>query len=302
MTMKPEFLKGIMPALLTGFTDDGSNIDSTRVRMLAAHLMKQGVHGLYVGGSSGEMLLCSVEERKTLLEAVLAETQKRVTVIAHVGCTGTRETLELARHAEKAGADALSSVTPLYFAYTFEDVKNYYIALAAETSLPVIIYNIPARTGMTLNAAQLHELLSIPNIAGMKFTSSDFFLLERLRADHPDKIFYNGSDEMLLSGLAAGADGGIGTTYNFQADRMLEIYRLYHEGKMQEALAVQSKANKIIESILKLGVLPACKDLLAIGGMPYGKCRAPFTPLNDENRALLEKAALENLGANFMLN
>ena len=300
--MKPEFLKGIMPALLTGFTDDGSAIDTARVGTLVKHLMKQGVHGLYVGGSSGEMLLCSVEERKTLLEAVLAETRKKITVIAHVGCTGTRETLELARHAEKAGADALSSVTPLYFAYSFEDVKNFYIALAAETSLPVIIYNIPARTGMTLNADQLHELLTIPNIAGMKFTSSDFFQLERLRADHPDKIFYNGSDEMLLSGLSAGADGGIGTTYNFQANRMLDIYRLYHEGKMQEALAVQSQANKIIASVLKYGVMPACKELLTIGGLPYGRCRAPFTPLSAEKRALLEKDAAENLGINFMLD
>ena len=300
--MKPEFLKGIMPALLTGFTDDGNAIDTTRVRKLAAHLMKQGVHGLYVGGTSGEMLLCSVEERKELLEAVLAETQKKITVIAHVGCTGTRETLELARHAEKAGADALSSVTPLYFAYSFEDVKNFYIALAGETSLPVIIYNIPARTGMTLNAGQLDELLAIPNVAGMKFTSSDFFLLERLRADHPDKIFYNGSDEMLLSGLSAGADGGIGTTYNFQANRMLDIYRLYHEGKMQEALAVQSQANRIIVSVLKYGVMPACKEILSIGGLPYGKCRAPFSALREDKRAMLEKEALENLGAGFMLD
>lgn len=300
--MKPEFLKGIMPALLTGFTDDNTAIDCTRVRSLVRHLMEQGVHGLYVGGSSGEMLLCSVEERKQLLEAVLAQTQKKITVIAHVGCTGTRETLELVRHAAMAGADAVSSVTPLYFAYSFADVKHYYEAIAAASDLPVIIYNIPARTGMTLNADQLHELLTIPGIAGMKFTSSDFFLLERLRADHPDKIFYNGSDEMLLSGLSAGADGGIGTTYNFQAHRMLAIYNLYHEGKMQEALAVQSQANRIIKTVLKYGVMPACKELLNIGGLPYGICREPFLPLSDADRAALAVEAKENLGENFMLS
>ncbi len=300
--MKPEFLKGIMPALMTGFTDDREAIDDARMKKLTAHLMKQGVHGLYVGGSSGEMLLCSDAERRQLLEDVLSVTEKKITVIAHVGCTGTRETLALARHAEKAGADALSSVTPLYFAYSFTDVKHFYEALAAETSLPVIIYNIPARTGMTLNAAQLHELLSIPNIGGMKFTSSDFFQLERLRADHPDKIFYNGSDEMLLSGLSAGADGGIGTTYNFQADRMLEIYRLYHAGKMKEALAVQSRANRIIESVLKYGVMPACKEILRLGGLDYGKCRAPFTALDDDQIAALAEDVKENLGEGFMLD
>lgn len=300
--MKPDFLKGIMPALLTGFTDDNTAIDCERNRSLVRHLMEQGVHGLYIGGSSGEMLLCSVDERKQLLEAVLAETQKKITVIAHVGCTGTRETLELVRHAAKVGADAVSSVTPLYFAYSFADVKHYYEMIAAASDLPVIIYNIPARTGMTLNADQLHELLTIPGIAGMKFTSSDFFLLERLRADHPDKVFYNGSDEMLLSGLSAGADGGIGTTYNFQANRMLAIYNLYHEGKMQEALVVQSKANSIIKTVLKYGVIPACKELLNIGGLPYGFCREPFLPLSDADKVTLAVEAKENLGENFMLS
>ncbi|MBR5870695.1 MAG: N-acetylneuraminate lyase [Clostridia bacterium] len=299
--MKPEFLKGIMPALLTGFTDDLTAIDITRTRKLVRFLVDSGVHGLYVGGSSGEMLLCSVEERKTLLEAVLAETQKKVTVIAHIGATGTRETCELAAHAEKAGADALSSVTPLYFAYSFADVKQYYVDITKASSLPVIIYNVPARTGMTLNYDQLHELLEIPGVAGMKFTASDFYQLERLRTGHPNHVFYNGSDEMLLSGLAAGADGGIGTTYNFQPDRMLKIYELYQQGKMQEALAVQSQANEIISAVLKYGVMPACKELLKIGGLDYGTCRKPFRPLAEEYKAPLAADAAANLGENFMI-
>ena len=298
--MKPEYLKGIMPALLTGYTDDLSAIDTNRVRTLVRFLMHEGVHGLYVGGSSGEMLLCSVEERKTLLEAVLAETQKKITVIAHIGATGTRESIELARHAEKAGADALSSVTPLYFAYSFADVRQYYVDLTKASSLPVIIYNIPARTGMTLNSEQLHELLMIPGVAGMKFTASDFFQLERLRTTHPDHVFYNGSDEMLLSGLAAGADGGIGTTYNFQAKRMLEIYRLYHEGKMQQALAMQSRANEIIETVIRYGVMPATKEVLRLGGLDYGVCRPPFRPLDEERKVLLEKEVRANLGTDYM--
>ena len=160
--MKPEFLKGIMPALLTGFTDDLTALDTDRIRALVRRLIKAGVHGVYVGGSSGEMLLLSVEERKQLLETVVEEAKGKITVIAHIGATGTRETCELAAHAEKVGADALSSVTPLYFAYSFADVKQYYIDITKASSLPVIIYNIPARTGMTLNFDQLHELLMIP--------------------------------------------------------------------------------------------------------------------------------------------
>lgn len=301
--MAYENLHGILPALMTAFTDDGAHIDRARIRKLVRHLIDSGVHGLYVGGSSGEMLLCSTEERMELLETVLDVTQnagRPVAVIAHVGSAGTRETLALARHAARSGADAVSSVTPFYFSYGFAEVRRFYEELAA-VELPVVIYNIPARTGMTLNEAQLGTLLSIPNVAGMKFTSSDFFLLERLITGHPDKIFYNGSDEMLLSGLAAGAHGGIGTTYNFQPARMLDIYRLYHEGKMTEALANQREANAMIEAVLGYGVLPACKALLKIGGLDYGICRAPFLPLSDEQYTALAHVAAEKLGEGFMV-
>ena len=302
--MKPEFLKGIMPALMTGFTDDHKDISPERIRTLVRFLIRKGVNGLYVGGSSGEMLLCSTDERMKLLETVISETKaadRKVTVIAHVGCNSTRDTILLSKHAEKAGADALSSVTPLYFAYGFPEVYQFYKDIASATSLPVIIYNVPARTGMTLNLDQLHTLLTIPNVAGMKFTASDFYMLERLVTTHPDKRFYNGSDEMLLSGLAAGADGGIGTTYNFQPQRMLSIYRLYKEGKMKEALEVQRKANEIIQSVLKYGVMPACKEVMRIGGLDYGTCRPPYLPLTADQSEGLAKAAKENLGENYML-
>jgi len=299
--MKPENLKGIFPAFMTAFTDDLKGIDTARIRKLARFLIDKGAKGLYVGGSSGEMLLCSVEERKLLLETVMDEVGDRAAIIAHVGCTGTRETAELARHAQAVGAHALSSVTPLYFAYSFADVKQYYKDITAASDLPLIIYNIPARTGMTLSIAQLGELLSIDGVAGMKFTSSDFYMLERLRTQFPDHIFYNGSDEMLLSGLAAGADGGIGTTYNFQLPRLLEIYRLYGEGRMKEALAVQSKVNEMVESIHKFGGIPCSKELITIGGIDYGYCRAPFRPLSEDEKAVLRADADASLGKNYML-
>jgi len=299
--MKPENLKGIFPAFMTAFTDDLTGIDTARIRKLARFLIDKGAKGLYVGGSSGEMLLCSVEERKLLLETVMDEVGDRATIIAHVGCTGTRETIELARHAQAVGAHALSSVTPLYFAYSFEDVKQYYKDITAASDLPLIIYNIPARTGMTLNIAQLGELLSIDGVAGMKFTSSDFYMLERLRTQFPEHIFYNGSDEMLLSGLAAGADGGIGTTYNFQLPRLLEIHRLYNEGRMKEALAVQSKVNEMVASIHKFGGIPCSKELITIGGIDYGCCRAPFRPLSEDEKAVLRADADASLGKHYMM-
>ena len=289
--MKNQKLCGILPALMTAFTEDG--IDCPKVAAHTKKLADAGVHGLYVGGSSGEMILMTEDERKTLLETVMESVGDRLTVIAHVGTTSTRGSLELARHAEKCGAHALSSVTPLYYKYGFREVKHYYERLAGETSLPVIIYNIPALTGTTLTTAQLEEILSIPNVGGMKFTASDFFQLERIRTEFPDKVFYNGSDEMLCSGLAAGADGGIGTTYNFMPKTILAIYNAFRANDAATALKYQSKANEAIALVLKHGVMPASKMLLKLNGTDYGECREPFMPLGEEAIEELSRIKVE---------
>lgn len=288
--MKNQKLTGILPALLTAF--DESGVDTKATGKLVDTLMKAGVDGLYVGGSSGEMVLQSTDERKALLECVMENVAGRGCVIAHVGALSTADTVTLAKHAKSVGADAVSSVTPLYYKYSFREVKAYYTRIAEAAELPVIIYNIPALTGMSLNSAQLGELLSIPGVGGMKFTSSDFYQLERLRTDFPNHVFYNGSDEMLLSGLAAGADGGIGTTYNFQPKRMVEIRKRYLAGDMQGALTLQSTANRAIEVILRNGVIPSTKALLGMLGLDVGLCREPFMPLTEEMLADLRTNAL----------
>ena len=271
-------LYGIMPALMTAF--DGDKIDTTRICELVKKLGNDGVHGIYAGGSSGEMVLCSTDERKELLETVM-ENKGDLAVIAHVGCLSTKDTVELSRHAKACGADAVSSVTPLYYKYSFAEVKNYYKRIAEASELPVIIYNIPGLTGTAYGYDQLCELLEIEGVQGMKFTSSDFFLLNRLVNTYPEKVFYNGSDEMLLSGLAAGAQGGIGTTYNFMPDLMVKIYSLAAEGKIEEAREVQSVANRAIATVLKYGAVPSCKYLISQYGVPYGDCREPFLPLDE---------------------
>lgn len=288
--MKNQKLTGILPALLTAFDDHG--VDTNATAKLVDTLMKAGVDGLYVGGSSGEMVLQSTDERRALLECVMENVAGRGCVIAHVGALSTADTVTLAKHAKAVGADAVSSVTPLYYKYSFREVKAYYARIAEAAQLPVIIYNIPALTGMSLNRDQLGELLSIPGVGGMKFTASDFYQLERLHTDFPDHVFYNGSDEMLLSGLAAGADGGIGTTYNFQPKRMVEIRKRYLAGDMQGALALQTLANRTIEVILRNGVIPSTKALLGMLGLDVGLCREPFMPLTEEMLADLRTNAL----------
>ena len=289
--MKNQKLCGILPAFMTAFSDSG--IEPEKTARHAKHLADCGVHGLYVGGSSGEMLLMTQAERKTLLETVLDAVGDRLTVIAHIGTTSTAAALDLARHAASSGAHALSSVTPLYYRYGFREVKHYYERLADETPLPVIIYNVPALTGAAMSTDQLAEILSIPNVGGMKFTSSDFFQLERLRSAFPDKVFYNGSDEMLCSGLAAGADGGIGSTYNIMPKKILAIYDAFRAGDVKTALARQAEANAVIAKLIRWGVLPACKAVMRLNGFDYGECREPFLPVVPEALGDLASIGLE---------
>lgn len=295
-------LKGIMPALMTAFDTATESISKENTAALVKKLKSAGVHGFYVGGSSGEMVLCSVKERMELLETVM-EASGDLTVIAHTGAMSTADAILLSRHAESSGADAISSVTPLYYKYSFREIKHYYSRLCEAVNIPVIIYNIPALTGTALDFGQLSELLSIDGVGGMKFTSSDFFLLNRLKQEFPDKVFYNGCDEMLLSGLSAGADGGIGTTYNFMPEMFLSIFELFNNGRMKEANAVQSMANKIIAEVVSKGTLSASKQMINFSGLDYGVCREPLLPLDEtEKNELYEKAwqPVENYRNNIM--
>lgn len=296
--MKLEKLTGILPALVTAFDENG--VDTKTTGKLVDKLLGAGVDGMYIGGSTGEMVLQSVAERKALLECVIEAAAGRGAMIAHIGAMTTADTVELAKHAKTAGADAVSSVTPLYYKYTFREIKNYYQRIADAAELPVIIYNIPALTGTVLSGDQLCELLSIPGIGGMKFTSSDFYQLERLRTAFPDHIFYNGSDEMLLSGLAAGADGGIGTTYNYQPERMVNIRKAFLANDIKGARKLQSEANQTIEVILRNGVLVSTKKLLELMGMPVGVCREPIMPLTEEMVADLRENALPLLSTDWL--
>ena len=296
--MKNMKLTGIHPALVTAFDEKG--VDTRTTGKLVDKLFGAGVDGMYIGGSTGEMVLQTVEERKALLECVIEAAAGRGAMIAHVGAMSTADTVELAKHARAVGADAVSSVTPLYYRYTFREVKYYYERIAEAAELPVIIYNIPALTGMVLSAAQLNELLSIPGVSGMKFTSSDFFQLERLRTAFPDHIFYNGSDEMLLSGLVAGADGGIGSTYNYQPKTFVNIRKAFLANDIAAARKYQSEANSTIEVILRNGVLTSTKKLLELMGMDVGLAREPYMPMTEEQIADLKANALPLLDTDWL--
>ncbi|NLG37375.1 MAG: N-acetylneuraminate lyase, partial [Clostridiales bacterium] len=128
-----------------------------------------------------------------------------------------------------------------------------------------------------------------------KHTSSDFYMLNRIKARFPDKLVFNGYDEMFVSGMAMGADGGIGTTYNFMAEKFINMWTLCRQGQYEKARAVQSRANEIIEALLSVGVLPGTKEILRLMGLDVGVCRRPFRTLRDAEREMLRRAAAELL-------
>ena len=282
-------LTGIFTALLTPF-DAQDRIDPAATEALVEFQVRQGVAGLYVGGSSGEAMAQSREERSEYLGLVADATAERLPLIAHVGAVATRDALALSERAADLGYRAISAVTPFYYPFSRPEVMEHYVAIAAGSALPLIIYNFPAVTAeFTLD--ELGTLLAHPGIIGVKHTSTDLFALERLRRRNPGALIYNGYDEMCLAGLCMGAHGAIGTTYNFMGDLFVALARLVAQSRLPEAFALQRMANVVIEAIIACGVMPSSKALLETMGVPGGGSRRPFRSLTAEDRVTLERAA-----------
>lgn len=279
--------KGIYTALLTPF-DKNDNINHAELEKLIMHNLKMGVKGFYVCGSTGEAFMLSTEERKEVMK-IVKETAPDATLIAHIGSIDEREALELALYAEELGYNAISSVTPFYYKFSFEEIKNYYLRLANATSLPMLVYYIPAFSGVNMGVGEISQFLNNEKFLGVKFTSNDFFTLEQCKTNFPNKIVFNGYDEMFLSGLSMGADGGIGSTYNFLADKYVEIQKLFNENKITEAQELQRLVNRIIVILCNIGVIQAEKEVLNQLGLDFGKCRKPFGEVTNEQKELIAR-------------
>lgn len=287
-------LKGIYAALITPFTKSGE-VNYDQLKKIVSHLITNGIDGFYVGGSTAEAFLLSVEERKKILEAVVEENNSRAKVIAHAGSIGTDLTVELALHAKKAGADAISAVTPFYYKFSPEEIVHYYYEIANRTDMPTIIYNFPDLTGFSLSVENVDDLVKNQNIAGVKYTAKDLYALERFKHHHPQLTVFNGFDEVLLYGLMAGADGGIGSTYNFMPQKYRKLMDLFNAGKYDEARQMQHEINDLIDVVAKYGAMATTKEFLTLEGFDCGICRSPFKPLSDEAKADIKKAFNEKL-------
>ncbi|HDX4394283.1 TPA: N-acetylneuraminate lyase [Enterobacter bugandensis] len=290
-------LRGVMAALLTPFTQQQA-LDKESLRRLVQFNIAQGIDGLYVGGSTGEAFVQNLSEREQVMEIVAEEAKGKITLIAHVGCVSTVESQQLATAAARLGFDAVSAVTPFYYPFSFEEHCDHYRAIIdSADGLPMVVYNIPALSGVKLSLDQINTLVTLPGVGALKQTSGDLFQMEQIRREHPDLVLYNGYDEIFASGLLAGADGGIGSTYNIMGWRYRAIANAVREGDNATAQRLQSECNKVIDLLIKTGVFRGLKTVLHymdVVSVPL--CRKPFAPV-DEKFVPALKALAEQLMA-----
>ena len=286
--------KGIFTALLTPF-DKNNKVNEKELAKLVEFNVKMGVQGFYVGGSTAEAFLLSTDERKQIMDVVKSVAPEK-TLIAHIGSVNELEAQALANHARDLSYDAISSVAPFYYKFSFNEIKNYYFRLAENTGLPMLVYHFPAFSGVNMGINEMSQFLSDDKFLGIKYTSNDFFTMEQCKSTFPSKVVYNGFDEMFLCGLSMGADGGIGSTYNFMADKFVKIRALFKQGKIAEAQEVQKEANRIIAVLCKVGVMQAEKEVLNQLGFDFGVCRHPFGEPTEEQKQLIAKEIIPYVG------
>jgi N-acetylneuraminate lyase len=290
--------EGIIPALYACYDKNGA-VSIPRTKALTQWLIDQGVDGLYVGGSSGECIYQTKDERKAVLEAVMEIAKGKITVIAHIACNNTAESCELAKHAESLGVDAIASIPPIYFKLPPYAIAKYWNDMsAAAPNTEFIIYNIPQLAGVSLTTDLLNEMLKNPMVAGVKNSSpaTQDIQMWRDEAIKQNRSFavFNGPDEQLISGLVMGACGGIGGTYGVMPKLYIKLYQCVKSGDMATALDIQNDCCRIIYKLCTgCGNLYAMiKETLRRMGCPdCGSVRDPLPELAETDGAIVDEAA-----------
>ena len=281
--------RGVMSALVSCI-DENENVKEDSMRRLMNWHLDEGFSGFYLTGGTGEGPILQKETRIEIAEIAKDHIKGRGKLIAHVGAIDLKTATELAKHAGEIGLDAISSVPPFFFGYGEQQIKDYYTALAEASGLPVLIYASPL-SGVNITWDMVDRLMEIPGVIGLKWTNYDYFTMHRIKELKGGNInVINGPDECLLCGLTMGADGGIGATYNVMPKVFSKIYDSYKAGDMEAARAAQFKANKLIEIILKFGVVCSVKDMLQMIGYDCGYQVYPQKRFTEEEQKAFHDA------------
>ena len=286
---------GVIPAFYACYDAEG-NISTEGAKALTRHLIAKGVKGVYVGGSSGECIYQHPDERKKLLEAVMSEAKGKITVIAHVGCNNTADSVELAAHAESVGVDAIASIPPIYFHLPEYAIAKYWNDMsAAAPNTDFVIYNIPQLAGVALTQNLFAEMRKNPNVIGVKNSSMPVQDIQMFKqAAGPDYIIFNGPDEQFMSGRVIGAEGAIGGTYGAMPELYLKLDEYVKAGEMEKAREIQYACDAIIYKMCSAhgNMYAVIKAILKINeGLELGGVREPLPALVEADMDIVKEAA-----------
>ena len=280
-------IRGVIAATLT-FFDENEKVDEARTRKMCDFLIDAGINGLYLTGSTGAAFTMTNEERNFVVDTVIDQVAGRVPVIVHVGDIGTKKSIALAEYAERAGADAISSVPPFYWKFGKDEIYNYYKDVSSSVSIPTIVYNVSLAGEMGRDL--IMRLVDIPNVKGLKYTMRSHDEMGSIKRElGPDFMIYSGVDEMEFSGISSGADGVIGSYYNVIPELAIKIYNAAKAGDAKLGMHLQGIATEFIFAAIRSGHIPAIHELLRWRGLDAGYVRRPFlTPAAERFDALKE--------------
>ncbi len=289
-------IKGIIPPIITPM-DEEENIFEKELRNQVNRLIEAGVHGIFPLGTNGEGYILTKAEKEKVMSIVIEETKGRIPIYAGTGCISTRETISVSRMAESLGADILSIITPSFATASQNELLEHYKEIAASVRLPIVLYNIPARTGNSLTPETVEVLSHIDNIVGVKDSSGNFDnMLQYIeKTKKNDFAVLSGNDSLILWNLLAGGKGGIAGCANIYPENMVAIYENYEKGEIQKARQAQD-AIRTFRNCFKYGnpntIVKTAVELL---GYPVGKCRKPFSSISQEGMHAIKAVIQQNM-------
>ena len=294
---KMENMGGFFVAAITPFDAQGKFSEKT-LHALMDRTIEQGAAGFLIGGSSAECPLLSYDERMDGLKAAASFAGRGKTkLMASVASINTQEAVQYAKAAEALGYDAMISTVPYYYKFGMKQIAEYFVTLKNAADVPLFLYNFPGNTGIELDIDNeyIKGILTDGTIAGIKQTSLNLYQMERIKNLNDQLVIYGGFDEVYIGARMLGADGAIGSTFNFTLPLFTRLEAAYSAKDYELAQKLQRQANNIMQALVSCSLFPSIKHMLKVQGIDCGACRAPFPALTDAQKAYIEKVVAENM-------
>ncbi|MHB1315961.1 MAG: 4-hydroxy-tetrahydrodipicolinate synthase [Christensenellales bacterium] len=288
-------IKGIIPPIITPMYED-ETINYEELRNQVNRQVNGGVHGIFCFGTNGEGYILNDEEKEKVLKVTIETVAGRIPVYAGTGCVGTKDTIRMSRMAKSLGADVLSIITPYFAVASQNEIYDHYVSIAKAVDLPIVVYNIPARTGLHVAPQTIARLAKIDNIVGAKDSSGNFDnMLQYIEQTKTEQFaVLSGNDSLILWNLLAGGTGGVASNANVYPETVVSIYEEYGKGNMEKARKAQDSIRSLRDCYKYGNPNTIIKTAVALLGYPVGQCRRPFHTLPEEGVAAVFKVLDEN--------